>query len=190
MTIEVAAIPWYYVGENLRKISELAPPSRCGRISFQLSENWLEAATCHEREAESTRASLLSVFVCDTQTFAQSFLCNSGNNKRRAPVEPAFANRSSGQIPRQQRRNQSFSLGRQSTEPIKNLAGFKKASALLTMRLPFLFVHLFGHTAHHRPARVFAQLDPCMIPDPPPVQSIPDITPLTLFMVAHLSNVR
>lgn len=56
------------------------------------------------------------------------------------------------------------------------------------MCFPFIFIHLFGHTAHHGPAWIFPQFVG-MIPDPSPVQPIPNITPLALLVMAHLANV-
>ncbi len=56
------------------------------------------------------------------------------------------------------------------------------------MILPLGRVHLAGHGAHHRPARILRQI-PCVLHDPTPVQSIPDTGPVSSWMVAHLLHI-
>jgi hypothetical protein len=49
-------------------------------------------------------------------------------------------------------------------------------------------IHFFRHRTHHRPARVSTQLLD-VVPDPSPVEAVPDRRPIARRMVAHFSNV-
>ena len=86
MTIEVAAIPWYSsakIYENFRASAVDAEDF------FPTFREWLEAAICHEREAERRGVPVVRIRM-RMQTFAQ-FSRNSGKTND-GPGRTAFAN--------------------------------------------------------------------------------------------------
>ena len=56
------------------------------------------------------------------------------------------------------------------------------------MGFPLGSVHFFYHRTHHGPPRILGKLG-AMVPDPPPVESVPNRGPFTLGMVAHFPDV-
>ncbi|MGI9496026.1 MAG: hypothetical protein ACR2NK_08245 [Mariniblastus sp.] len=86
MTIEVAAIPWYTSAKTYKEFQRSAEDAT---DFFPTFENWVDAATSHEREAESRGIPVVRIRM-DTQTFAE--FCLHSGNKNDGAGRTAFAN--------------------------------------------------------------------------------------------------